>query len=155
MPDPAKRHPPIPIRDSGGRFTINNPKDGTKIEEQFPFNNGLLFITEKCTYRVQLADQIDPERKHPNLSPIFQQKIFDHGVSSEILCKTLLQAKVLFRKEFQIIDIETAMQFAFNAAESIIAMHDVKSDFCLAEQKAITDVELLSRIDASFTVLLT
>src|ERR1700712_1981098 len=96
-----KKYPPIPSRDAAQRFSLNNPDDGTPIREMFKLDNGLLMITDRCTYRVQLADQIDPKRENPGLPPNFQQKLFDHGINSDLLCRTLLQAKVLFRKEFQ------------------------------------------------------
>jgi hypothetical protein len=54
-----KTRPPMPSRDSGGKFTLNNPDDGTPITEMFKLGKGLLMITEKCTYRTQVADQID------------------------------------------------------------------------------------------------
>lgn len=124
-----KKYPPIPNRDKGQGFTLNNPDDGTPIREMFTLNDGLLMITEKCTYRVQLADQIDPERKNPGLPPNFQQKLFDHGIHSDLLCRTLLQAKVLFRKEFQAIDVGRAMQLAFDAVADLIAAQDVALSF--------------------------
>ncbi len=59
----------------------------------FTLGDTLLFATEKCTYRLQVADQIDPDRKNPSLPHNVQQKIFDHGTGSELLCNTLLLAK--------------------------------------------------------------
>ena len=75
----------MPSRDSGGRFTLNNPDDGTPIATAFELNDGLVVITEKCTYRVQVADQIDPDRKNPALPPHLQQPLFDHGTNSALL----------------------------------------------------------------------
>lgn len=58
----------MPIRDSGGHFALNNPDDGTPITEMFKLNEEtLLMITEKCIYRVQVADQIDRDRTNPAL----------------------------------------------------------------------------------------
>src|SRR5216684_5253407 len=131
------KSPPMPSRDSGGRFTLNNPDDGTPIKEMFTLGDGLLMITEKCTYRVQVADQIDPDRKNPALPPNFQQKLFDHGTNSELLCRTLLQAKVMFRKEFQSIDIDRAMQFSFDALGDLVSMHEAAQTFKLAQKAAI------------------
>ncbi len=48
-------------RDSAGSFTLNNPDDGTSIKEMLSLGKYLYVITEKCTYRVQMADQVDPE----------------------------------------------------------------------------------------------
>ena len=148
-----KKRPPIPRRDSGGSFSLNNPDDGTPIKQMFELNNGLLLITEKCTYRMQVADQIDPKRENPALPPIFQQKLFDYGTESELLCRTLLQAKVLFRKEFQSADlIERAMQFSFDALGDLVSMHEAAQEFKSAEQGAIEKAKALHRKDSSQTI---
>ena len=111
----------LPIRDSGGMFSINNPDDGSAIKEMFTLGDGLLLITENCTYRVQLADQIDPDRKNPTLPPNIQQKIFDHGTKSELLCNSLLLAKVMFRREFlPTLDIDQAMRLALDAFGNLV-----------------------------------
>jgi hypothetical protein len=142
----------MPSRDSGGKFTLNNPDDGTPITQTFKLGDGLLMITEKCTYRMQVADQIDPERKNPALPPNFQQKLFDHGTKSDLLCRTLLHAKVMFRKEFQSIDINRAMQYAFDALSDLISMADTAQTFKAAEQTAIEKAATLERKDASQTI---
>ncbi|SOE63161.1 hypothetical protein SAMN05414139_02262 [Burkholderia sp. D7] len=129
--------PPIPRRDSGSRFSINNPDDGTPIKEMFKVGDGLLLITEKCAYRMQVADQIDPDRKNPSLPPNFQQKIFDHGTASDLICRTLLQANVMFRKEFQPIDNDHAMQLAFDAFSDIVSTHEAAQVFVSAEKAGI------------------
>lgn len=129
--------PPIPTRDFGGSFSINNPDDATPIKDMFTLGDGLLFITEKCTYRIQVADQIDPARKNPALPHNIQQKIFDHGTESELLCNTLLLAKVMFRKEFLKIEVGRAMQLALDALGELVAMHDSEHDFRATEQAAL------------------
>lgn len=144
--------PPLPRRDLGGRFSINNPDDGTPIKEMFKLGDGLLLITEKCTYRMQVADQIDPDRKNPSLPPNFQQKIFDHGTESDLLCRTLLQAKVMFRKEFQSIDNDHAMQLAFDAFSDIVSTHEAGQVFVSAEKAAIEKSASLETKDASQTI---
>jgi hypothetical protein len=142
----------MPSRDSGGKFTLNNPDDGTPIIEMFKLGDGLLMITEKCTYRMQVADQIDPDRKNPALPPNFQQKLFDHGTKSDLLCRTLLHAKVMFRKEFQSIDIERAMQLAFDALSDLVSMDETAQAFKAAEQAAIEKATALKQKDASLTI---
>jgi hypothetical protein len=109
-------------------------------------------ITEKCTYRVKVADQIDPDRKNPTLPPNFQQKLFDHGTRSDLLCRTLLQAKVMFRKEFQSVDVDRAMQLAFDALGDLVSMDDIAQTFATAEQAAIDTAKALERKDASLTI---
>jgi hypothetical protein len=142
----------MPIRDGGGKFTINNPDDGTPIKEMFKLDDGLLMITEKCTYRMQLADQIDPDRRNSALAPTFQQKLFDHGTDSDLLCRTLLQGRVMFRKEFQNFDVDRAMQITFEALGDLVAMHETAQVFSSAEQAAIEKASRLDRRDASQTL---
>jgi hypothetical protein len=147
-----KNRSPMPSRDYGGGFTLNNPDDGTPITEMFTLNDGLLMITEKCTYRLRVADQIDPDRKNPALPHNFQQKLFDYGTKSDLLCRTLLQAKVMFRKEFQSVDIDQAMQLSFDALSDLISMHEAAQTFKSAEQAAIAKAESLKRKDRSQTI---
>jgi hypothetical protein len=119
----------------------------------FKLNEGtLLVVTEKCTYRIRVADQIDPERKNPALPTNFQQKLFDHGTKSDLLCRSLLQAKVMFRKEFQSIDFGRAMQLSFDALEDLVSMHEAAQSFKTAEQAAIEKAEALQRQDRSQTI---
>jgi hypothetical protein len=105
-------------------FTLKNPDDGSPIRELIVLDGRLLSITEKCTYAIQMADQIDPGRTNPDLPHHFQQKLFDHGVNSELLCRSLLHAKVMFWKEFQQIEIERAMQLSFDVLSELVAMDE-------------------------------
>src|SRR5271166_5335685 len=143
----------MPVRDRGGMFTINNPDDGTPIKELFKLNEGLLLIvTEKFTYGVQVADRIDPERTNPNLAPNFQQKLFDYGTTSDLLCRTLLHAKVMFRKEFQAIDVEQAKQLSFDAFSNLVSLEGASREFKAAEEAEIERVQALEQKDRSMTL---
>ena len=117
----------------------------------FELGDGLFIISEKCTYRIQMADQIDPERNNPSLPHNFQQKLFDHGTKSALLCRTLLQAKVMFRKEFQTIDVRQAMQFSLDALGNLISMDEISQRFAASEKAAIDKAQSGER-DASLTV---
>jgi len=144
--------PPMPMRDAGGHFKLNNPEDGAPIKEMFTLGDALLFITEKCTYRMQVADQIDPDRKNPALPHNVTQKIFDHGISSEIFCNTILLAKVMFRKEMLKIDTESAMQLAFDAFSELVAMDDALRPFKSAELAAVDPAKLTPQQQPSLAI---
>ena len=146
--DTPPRHP----RDCGGMFTLKNSDDGSPIREQIVLGDRLLSITEKCTYAIQMADQIDPGRTNPNLPHNFQQKLFDHGVSSELLCRSLLHAKVMFRKEFQQIDIGCAMQLSFDVLSELVAMDEAAQAFKAAEVVAIEKAQGLGCADRSLAL---
>ncbi len=77
-----------------------------------PLKNRLLIFTDKCTYEVRLADQIDPNRTNPNLPHNVRQKLLDYGIQSELVYKILLQAKVLFQKNMLPIDTERALELS-------------------------------------------
>ncbi len=136
----------------GGSFSVNNPDDGTPIKEMLTLGKFLYLITEKCTYRAQLADQVDPDRKNPALARVFQQKLFDLGTDSELLRRTFMQAKVLFRKEFLSIDIARAMQLTLDALAELAALHVVCESFAASEQAGIVALEAGPGKDGSQTV---
>jgi hypothetical protein len=142
----------MPVRDAAGQFELNNPDDGTPIKEMFTLGDALLFITEKCTYRMQVADQIDPERMNPALPHNVTQKIFDHGTNSQILCNTLLLAKVMFRKEMLTIDVNRAMQLAFEAFGELVAMDEAARAFKEAEQHAIEKAQRTPHQQSSLAI---
>lgn len=144
----ASRH----SRDFGGSFTPNNPDDGSPVKEMLSFGQYLYLITEKCTYRVQMADQVDPERKNSALAPVFQQKLFDLGAGSELLRRTLMQAKVLFSNEFLCIDTDRAMELTLEALAELVALHEVCENLALSEQAAIDRLEATPSKDGSQTV---
>jgi hypothetical protein len=150
--DQMKTPPPMPSRDLGGVCTLNDPDDATPIKKMFVLNDGLLLISEKCTYRLRVADQIDPDRKNPALPPNFQQKLFEYGTNSELLGRTLLQAEVMFRKGFQSVNIDQAMQLTFDAFGDLVSMHETAQAFKSAEQAAIEKIKRLERQDTSQTI---
>lgn len=131
----------MPTRDRGGSLQIDNPDDRTGISQMFELADGLILVTGKCTYRVQVADQIDPNRTNPRLPHSFQQRLFDYGTESDLFRRTLLQSKVLFRKEFLKIDINRAMQLGFDALCDMAALHETAEGFVSAERAEISKAE--------------
>jgi hypothetical protein len=144
--------PPRHPRDFGGKFSLKNPDDGTPIIDSAVVGDRLLWITEKCTYAVRMADQIDPGRTNTTLPHNFQQKLFDHGGNSELLCRSFIQAKVLFRKEFQKIDIARAMQLSLDITGELIGMDEAAASFRAAEAAAIDKATRLDASDGSFAL---
>jgi hypothetical protein len=153
VPQDKSKLPPMPSRDAGGSFELDDPDDGTPIKEMLSLNDRLLLITEKCTYEVKLADQIDPKRTNPNLPHNVRRKLFNHGTNSELLCNTLLLAKVMFRKEFQPqLDIASAMARALDALAEIVSMEQVAKDFSAAQNAAIEKAALVKQQARSFSL---
>ena len=142
------RHP----RDYGGKFSLHDTDDGTPIREMFELGRRLLLITDKCIYAVQMADQVDPGRTNPSLPHNLQQKLFDHGVQSDLLCRSLLHARVMFRKEFQKIDVVQAMQLSMDAFTELASMQAAALTFRADEAAAIEKAERPQSKDGSFAL---
>ena len=58
----------------------------------------------------------------------------------------------MFRKEFQSVDIDRAMQLSFDALGDLVSMHETAQAFKSAEQAAIEKTERLERQDTSQTI---
>jgi hypothetical protein len=131
------------VRESGGSFSIANPEDGTAITGMFTYSDFLLVLTEKCAYKIQTADQVDPKRLNPNLPKVIQQKLFDYGTRSEIVGRTLLTAKGLFRERFlpDWVDLERGIKLSFEALSEIVAMKTASLEFKELEDRAISQAE--------------
>jgi hypothetical protein len=149
---PKSQRPFMPMRDGGGSFELDNPDDGTPIKEMFAFPDCLVLITEKCTYEVQTADQIDPERTNPDLPHNVQRKLFDYGIHSEALGKILLQARTLFKKDFLSIDVEAAQKLALDALKEFAAMDQTAKGFKDLEKIAIEKAEKTNQQPRSFSL---
>ena len=138
--DKLKR-PFMPMRDGAGSFDLDNPDDGTPIKEMISLSDRLFLITEKCTYEVQLADQIDPNRTNPSLPHNVRRKLFDYGVRSEPLVKTFLQSDMLFKQNHLAIDRDVALKLAIEAVHEFDAMEKVMKGFVALETGAIEAAE--------------
>jgi len=114
-------------------FTLKEPRRQLAIREQVVLGGRLLSITEKCTYAIQMADQIRSGPNEPRFAAQLPAKLFDYGVNSELLCRSFLHAKVMFRKEFQQIDIERAMHLSFDVLSELVAMDEAAEAFKAAE----------------------
>jgi hypothetical protein len=127
----------------GGSFSIANPEDGTAIKEVFTYSDFLVILTEKCAYKIQMADQVDPKRLNPSLPKVIQQKLFDYGTESEIAGRSLLTAKRLFRKAFlpASVDLERGLKLSFEALSEIAAMKTAALEFKELEDRAMSQAK--------------
>lgn len=139
-------------RDGAGSGRIENPADGTAIRTMLSLGEHLLVVTDRCTYRMQMADQIDPERKNPNLPFTTQQKLFDRGFGSETLARTLLQGEKFFKPGFLEIDHSTALKLTLEAAQEIIAMEDMAGAFRDRERRAMDALKAKPQNKSSFVL---
>jgi len=146
---------PIDIqRDCGGQFKLESPDDGTTITDMFELNDSLLIATQKSVYEVKVADQIDPKRENPNIPHNVQRRILALGTDSELVSRTLLTAKNLFRKDFlpDSVNAKQALTFSFEALTDMVAMQTTAAEYELAEQKEIQAAQSRTPQQKSFAL---
>lgn len=146
---------PIDIkRDSAGRFTLQADGDDTGISEMFALNDGLLLATAKGLYEVKTADQIDPDRKNPNIPHNLQRRILSLGSESELVGRTLLTAKALFVEKFlpTTVDAKKAMSLTFEVLKDLVAMETASADFVSTEKEEIQKMTSRAPTPGSFTL---
>lgn len=76
-------------------MNVGEEGDG-RTREGLPIGKKMYILMDRAIYSVLLADQIDPGRTNPSIKHA-QQKEYDVGVESELVGRTLLTAKYLFK----------------------------------------------------------
>ena len=132
---PPKRHP----RDAAIQMQVGSPEDNSAISEILTLNGQLFVIKAHSIFRIVTADETDPDRTNPSL-PNTQQLILKYGTHDEIVVRTLLTAIRLFRRPYlaRTIDCDRAVGQTFYVLKDLISMHEIFSEFCAAEERAIT-----------------
>lgn len=138
-----KEKRPIDIkRQRGGGAEIGTKEDGA-ITDMFKLGNKLIIIKEKSVYEFNLADDIDPERKHPDLPSNTHKLILDIGAESIMFCRIFLTAKNLFKSEFLSPDVnaEDALNLTLEAIQEFKVLEDEINEYLTLEKSAIEEYE--------------
>ena len=137
-PHPGGRRPIDRKRDAAVGIEVNPPDDDSPIIEFLTLDEKLYVLKERGLYRVMLADEIDPERKNIEI-PNTVQRALRMGADSEIVGRTLLTGKALFKSEFlpNEIDCNRAMTLLLEITRDLVAM-------------SITAAELSEKEDGTF-----
>jgi hypothetical protein len=86
---------PIDIkRDAAITLRIGG-EDKSAVEEFLSTGHSLYVIKKTGVFKIQLADDIDPDRGNPNI-PNLSQQVLAEGHDNEIVARILLTAKTLF-----------------------------------------------------------
>ncbi len=78
-------------RDFGFAMSIGDASDRSGVKFMQVINDQLYAIKEASIWRIQLADEIDPERTNTRI-PNVQQRVASCGTSSKVVSRTLIQA---------------------------------------------------------------
>jgi hypothetical protein len=112
------------VRNSGIQVTL--PPDTGGITDMGEINGALHMIGGSAIYRVQLADEIDPQRTNIAL-PNTNQKVLSYGTEFSYVRQTLMTARRLFSNNVlgPAFDYKAGINLSFEALQDLAAMHDI------------------------------
>lgn len=141
------------LRDRGGSAEIGSKDDG-EITDMFEFNGKLLLIKEKSIYELVDADHVDPKRENPDLPTSIQRKILNRGSDSEMVGRTLLTAKSLFKAGHlnKAIDTKKGLQLTLEALQELVAMEDEVLDYMRIEKGVVDEYEQRRNKPVSYAI---
>jgi hypothetical protein len=102
------------------------PSDTGDITHMGEINGALHLIGDSAIYRVQLADEIDPERTNVTIPNIYQ-KVLSYGTECLFVIQTLMTARRLFKDNVldPVFDCKTGINLSFEVLLDMAAMHDI------------------------------
>lgn len=104
----------------------------------------MFIIKEKSIWKIQLADNIDPERGNETL-PDAMQKFLSYGAKSEIVSRTLVQAELLLKENRfpKQINIEDCLAEALRVTTGIAGLFNIidhiNGDFSRAREIVVAN----------------
>jgi len=115
-------------RDAAITLTIGDEEDSSPARNFLSTSNALYVIKQKGVFKVQTADNIDPERTNPNI-PNLSQKVLSAGEDNEIVARILLTAKCLFDERNATVSPFVGAFFEQNIdlARHILELHEMIS----------------------------
>jgi len=138
MGNPAKknltmdneRRPIDQKRESGGQADIGSEADGA-IVEMFNLNDRLLIVKERAVYELILADSIDPNRENFDLPTNIQRLVLNCGTESELVCRSFLTAKRLFKEHYllETIDSNKILGLSLELTKELVAFNDEINEY--------------------------
>lgn len=139
------------VRNSGGKVTL--PPDTGGITDMGEINGALYMIGGSAIYRVQLADEIDPQRTNIAL-PDTNQKVLSYGAEFSYVRQTLMTARRLFSNNVLGVafDYKVGINLSFEALQDLAAMHDIRKNLRAQFDKIVEDLKNLIVKQRSMTL---
>ncbi|WP_395048001.1 hypothetical protein [Flavobacterium sp.] len=140
-------------RESGGMAEIGTKEDGA-ILEMPKIGDRLIVIKEKSIYEFMMADDIDPERTNINLPNNIHKLVIGQGADSELVSKTFLTAKTLFKSEFfdKSIDTDRALTLSLEILQEIVILEKEINDYIEKEEKVSEEYEGKRNKSVSYSI---
>src|SRR5882724_4111960 len=116
------------LRDSAAQMEVGSDDDSSPIHAMFPIAGAMHIIKANGIYRIQLADEIDPQRTNPSILNT-QQRVLAFGSDCDLVRQTLLTSKRLFDSKLlgPSFSYDRAIELTFEALKDIIAMHEMRT----------------------------
>lgn len=149
-----KKSPIDRIRDSGGSMEIGTIEDGAILDMININDKRLIIIKERSIYEYLRADDIDPDRTNINLPSQMQKLIIAKGPDSEIVGKTILTAKTLFKPVFfdVKIDIERLLNLSIDFLIELSVLEKEINNYLQRESKLIKEYEQKIQENISYVI---
>lgn len=139
------------VRNSAVKITL--PPDTGGITDVGEINGALHMIGGSAIYRVQLADEIDPQRTNIAI-PNTHQKVLFYGTEFPYVRQTLMTARRLFSNNVlgPAFDYKAGISLSFEALQDLAAMHDIRKDLRARFDKTAEDLKTLAVEQRSMTI---
>lgn len=117
-------------RDSAFSMLVGDETDQSAIREMISVGDDLYIVKDEGLWLVQHADKIDPERTNPAL-PNSSKKILSRGATDSLVCRSLLQSRVLMREQFLPagFDVAAGIANAFAFLVELDALQRIADDY--------------------------
>lgn len=131
-------------REAAVTLIVGDEDDKSGIKEFLSTQTALYVIKDNGLYKVQLADDIDPQRTNPNI-PNLSQKILSFGYNDEVVARILLTAKYLFDEHNATVRpfigslLETSIDVTRHIVELRQMVSDLQDDIAKRENKSKED----------------
>jgi hypothetical protein len=139
------------VRNSGLSITL--PADTGGITDMGEINGALHMIGGSAIYRVQLADEIDPERTNIAV-PNTHQKVLSYGTDFAYVRQTLMTARRLFSNKVlgPAFNYKSGINLSFEALQDLAAMYDIRKNVRARFDKIAEDLQNVAVERRSMTV---
>jgi hypothetical protein len=139
------------VRNSAAKMTL--PPDAGGITDMGEIKGALHIIGGSAIYRVQLADEIDPQRTNIAI-PDTHQKVLSYGTEFPYVRQTLMTARRLFSNNLlgPAFDYKAGVNLSFEALQDLAAMHDIQKDLRGRLDKIAEDLKKSAVTHRSMTV---
>ncbi len=116
----------LPQRNEPGSFYVGKDFHEANSALISLDRDGLLAIKRKSVWKIQLPDNIDPQRNNAQIPKQVQSQLFSYGSDHEIIGRTLLQGNELLVANHlpKEIDIQRGMRYVIDFTKELIAFHD-------------------------------